>query len=75
MECLPLASSQGVSRRIEEKYNTGDKDPYMGVLNQKSICGKAMRTSKEERRREATLDLPIMLEAMPAAVTITALIH
>lgn len=25
MECLPQVSSQGVSRRVKEKYNTDDK--------------------------------------------------
>lgn len=37
MECLPLASSQGVSRRVEEKYNTGDKDPTWSFTSKKYL--------------------------------------
>lgn len=50
MECLPYVSFQEVSRRVEEKYNTGDKGLPYGVLHQKSICGKAMRTNTKGRK-------------------------
>lgn len=35
MECLPQASSQEVSRRVEEKYNTDDKDCSVGFYIKK----------------------------------------
>ena len=74
MECLPLANNQGVSRRLEEKYDTVSRVTAWGFTS-KSCHAKAMRIPKKERHSAVTMHLLTMSEATPAAVTITDSIH
>ena len=49
MECLLLASSQGVSRRVEEKYNTVTRTTAWGFISKKCLH-KAHENTKERKK-------------------------